>query len=90
MNSLSHFVQENTLCIRSAVPEQLLISFPARLSANGEYLRCFVGRFTANYGRIFFERLTVSIRDIFFTPASARQGRTWGRVSRAAPRGANL
>ena len=54
------------LCIRSAVPEQLLISFPAHFSANGEYFRCFVGSFTVNCSRIFFERLTVSIIDIFF------------------------
>ena len=48
------------------MPQQLLISFPIHLSANGEYFRSFVGGFTANYGRIFFERLTVSILDIFF------------------------
>ena len=63
------------------MPEQLLISFPAHVSANGEYFRCFVGRFTVNYGPIFFECLTVSILNIFFPlRPTVRAGHTGGSV----------
>jgi len=73
------------------VPEQLLISFPAHLSANGKYFRCFVGRFTANYdGIFFFERLTVSILDTFFPTLRppVRAGHRGGSVGQ--PPGATI